>query len=227
MGIFSRLGDIINSNLNAMLDRAEDPEKIVRLAIQEMEDTLVEVRQGAARSIAEKKNLTRKIAELETRQAEWEDKASFALDKDREDLARAALLAKDKGQETIDLLRQALIEVEESLSRSDDDLKKLQSKLEEAKAKQKALDTRRRAVSDQVRMRSQLHDSRIDDALERYAGVERKLDELEGHAESLSMGRSRSLEEEFAELEAESRVDAEMARLRAKAKAGKSAPEAE
>lgn len=216
MGIFSRLGDIINSNLNTMLDRAEDPEKIVRLAIQEMEDTLVEVRATAAKSIAEKKELTRRLAEMEAKRDEWEQKAEFALSKDREDLARGALLARTRAEETMTSLRQAVVDLDESLAKTNEDMSRLQAKLNEAKAKQKAMDIRHSSATGRVKMRTHLHDNRIGEALERYDAVERRLDELEGQAESFDLGEAKSLEQELAELEAQSRVDEDLARLRAR-----------
>src|SRR5271166_432807 len=91
MGIFSRISDIINSNINAILDRAQDPEKIIRLIIQEMEDTLVEVRSSAVKTIAEKRELERKVAALTQERDDWQNKAELALTKDREDLAKGAL----------------------------------------------------------------------------------------------------------------------------------------
>lgn len=215
MGIFSRMGDIINSNINAMLDRAEDPEKIVRLIVQEMEDTLVEVRAAAARSIAEKKELYRKIEQFEAAQADWEAKAELAVAKGRDDLAKGALVAKAKAAEAADALKAELAQVEAALAKTNDDLTQLQAKLAEAKQKQKAMDIRRKSAEDRIRVRTQLHDGRIEDALSRYQMVERKLDELEGRAESFDLGKGgKSLEQEFAELEGEDKVDEELAALK-------------
>ncbi len=216
MGMFSRLADIVNSNLNAMLDRAEDPEKIVRLIIQEMEDTLVEVRAAAARSIAEKKELTRRIESLETARAEWQRKAELALSRDREDLARGALVAKAKAAETIEVLRRELEAVDQGLAKTDEDLVKLQAKLTEAKTKQKSLEIRRRTAEDRIRVRTRLHDGRIDEALARYEHVERKIDRLESEVESFDLGRPRTLKEEFATLEAESAVEDELQQMKAR-----------
>ncbi|HET8728505.1 MAG TPA: phage shock protein PspA [Alphaproteobacteria bacterium] len=223
MGVFSRLSDIVNSNLNAMLARAEDPEKIVRLIIQEMEDTLVEVRSAAAKSIAEKKEINRRIEQLEAASVEWQRKAELAIEKDREDLAKGALIAKAKAGETIELLRRELVTIEEALAKTDDDMGKLQAKLTEAKNKQKALSIRRKTATDRIRIRTQLHDGRIEDALSRYAAVERKIDDLEGRVESYDLGRKgpKSLDEEFADLEAEASVSQELAELKARLSARK------
>lgn len=210
MGIFSRLGDIINSNINAMLDRAEDPEKIVRLIVQEMEDTLVEVRAAAARSIAEKKDILRKVDQLEAAQAEWQRKAELAVGKGREDLAKGALVAKAQAATAAELLRRELEVIEAALAKTNEDLGRLEAKLTEAKNKQKSFTIRHDAARDQIRIRTQLHDGRIDEALSRYEQIERKIDTLEGQVESFDLGRRKSLSDEFADLEAESGVEKEL-----------------
>ena len=209
MGVFSRLTDIVNSNINSMLDRAEDPEKIVRLIIQEMEDTLVEVRARAARSIADKKEVARKQAEFTARVQEWESKAELAIAKGRDDLARGAIAAKRKAQEMVDLFDKELKAIDESLAKTNDDLAKLQAKLKEAKSKQRSLEMRHTAAGESVRINKQVHDTRIDDAMDRYERWERRIDDLEAEAESYVMGRPKSLDEEFRELEAEDDIAAE------------------
>ncbi|GAB4520313.1 MAG: phage shock protein PspA [Parvularculaceae bacterium] len=214
MGVFSRLSDIINSNLNAMLDRAEDPEKIVRLIIQEMEDTLVEVRTAAARAIADKKEILRKLDHFEQRQEEWRAKAELAVSKGRDDLAKGALAARRKAQEMAEILTRELALVEESVDKANADLEQLQSKLQEAKAKEKALQLRRQSANDRVRVTRHIYDGRIDEAVARYENFERKIDELEAEAEAIAMGRPRSLSEQFAELESEESVNAELKRLK-------------
>jgi phage shock protein A len=216
MGIFSRLSDIVNSNLNSMLDRAEDPEKIVRLIIQEMEETLVEVRSAAARSIAEKKEVARRIDQLEAADAEWSRKAELALEKGREDLAKGALVARGRAAEAAAALKRELVQIDEALAKANEDMTKLQAKLSEAKNKQKAIEIRRRTAQERIRVRTQLHDGRIDDALSRYAHIERKLDELEGKVDAYDLGRPRGLEDEFADLEASSAVEKELAELKAR-----------
>ena len=216
MGIFSRLGDIINSNINSMLDRAEDPEKIVRLIVQEMEDTLVEVRSAAARSIADKKEILRRVDQLEAGQAEWQRKAELAVEKGREDLAKGALVAKAQAATTIEILRGELEAIETALAKTNEDLGRLEAKLTEAKNKQKSFVIRHEAARDQVRIRTQLHDGRIDEALSRYEQIERKIDTVEGQVESFDLGRRKTLSDEFAELEAESGVEKELQAIKAR-----------
>lgn len=214
MGVFSRLSDIINSNLNAMLDKAEDPEKIVRLIIQEMEDTLVEVRSRAARAIADKKEVERKKAEFAARANEWESKAELAIAKGRDDLAKGAIAAKQKAEEMIALFGKEYDAIDKSLVKANEDLEKLQAKLKEAKAKQRSLEIRRGVASDSVRINRQVYDGRIDEAMARYERYERRIDELEGEAESYVLGRPKSLEDEFKELAAEDDVNAEFEALK-------------
>ena len=214
MGVFSRLSDIINSNINAMLDKAEDPEKIVRLIIQEMEDTLVEVRSRAARAIADKKEVERKKAEFQIRANEWESKAELAVAKGRDDLAKGAIAAKRKAQEMVELFDKEFGEIDKSLDKANDDLEKLQGKLKEAKAKQRSLEIRRNVASDSVRVHRHVYDGRIDEAMARYERYERRIDELEAEAESYVMGRPKSLEDEFKELAAEDDVNAEFEALK-------------
>ena len=150
MGIFSRMGDIINSNLNAMIDKAEDPEKITRLIIQEMEDTLVEVRTDAARNIAERKVLSRRADDYKARAGDWEAKAELALTKDREDLARGALQAKQQAEAMHAVVIKEMAVLDEAVTKSDGDLAKLQTKLDEAKAKHKALTMRSTVAKNQI-----------------------------------------------------------------------------
>jgi phage shock protein A len=219
MGIFSRLTDIVNANINSLLDHAEDPEKMVRLMIQEMEDTLVEVRSAAVRTITEKKEIQRRLEQLAAAEADWSEKAEFAISRGRDDLAKGALLAKRKLAETAKQMEGELKAVEEALARHDEDLARLQAKLAEAKAKEKALTIRMATAKKRVQMRQSYADGRVDDALARFEALHRRIDELEGKAEVFDLGKSgggktKSLEEEFAALEAENGLDAELEALK-------------
>jgi phage shock protein A len=226
MGIFSRLADIINSNLNSILDRAEEPEKIIRLVIQEMEDTLVEVRSTAAKTIAEKKESNRRLARLAEAQAGWEEKAELALSKGREDLAKAALVEKSKLAEATGLLRDEIEELDAMLQQGEADISKLEAKLREAKAKQQALAARHETASSRLKVRRNLYDGRVDDAFARFEQVEKKLDAAEGEVEAFDLGRGKSLAEEISELATESAIEDELAALKARLQKAKSAPSA-
>lgn len=216
MSIFSRLTDIVQSNLNSLLDRAEEPEKLIRLIIQEMEDTLVEVRSSTVKIIAEKKEIERRVTDLHRERDEWDRKAEIALTRDREDLAKGCLLAKSKVAEQADTLTEQLIHVESALSKANEDIGRLQAKLTDAKTREKALVARSQTASNRVKVRSTLHDERINEALSRFEQVERNLDELEGRVESYDIGRAKSLTEEIAELEATTKVEGELAALKAR-----------
>ena len=216
MTIFSRITDIINANINALLERAEDPAKMIRLMIQEMEDTLVEVRSQSVRAIADKREIERKIERLETSGREWEDKAAFALGKNREDLARSALLVRRKLEDQAALLREELAVIEASLARHSEDLARLQAKIDEAKARKSSIELRMKTAKSRVRVRGALHDGRVDDALQRFGSLERRIDELEAGAEVYDMGKAKTLEQEFAELEVDGDVAEDLARLKAR-----------
>ena len=216
MTIFSRITDIINANISALLERAEDPEKMIRLMIQEMEDTLVEVRSQSVRAIADRREIERKIERLDANGRIWEDKAAFALGKGREDLARSALLVRRKLEDEAALLREELALIEESLASHNEDLTRLQAKIDEAKARKSSIELRMTTAKGRVRVRRALHDDRVDDALNRYGSLERRIDELEAGAEVYDMGKAKTLEQEFAELEAETDIAEDLARLKAR-----------
>ena len=220
MAIFSRITDIINANINALLERAEDPEKMIRLMIQEMKGTLVEVRSQLVRTMADRREIECKIECLDTNGRYWEDKAAFALGKGREDLAKSALLVKRKLEDQATLLREELELIEESLARHNEDLAKLQVKIDEAKARKSSIELRMTTAKDRVRVKHALHDDRIEEALNRYGSLERRIDELEAGAEVYDMGKAKTLEQEFAELEAEADVAEDLARLKARVAAG-------
>ena len=216
MGIFSRLTDIVNSNINALLDRAEEPEKMIRLIIQEMEDTLVEVRSTAARTIAEKKDLQRTLERIVAAQAEWEKKAELAISRDREDLAKAALVEKAKLSETATAIEEELGHLGVALERNDMDVGKLESKLNETKARQKALLARHETAHARLKVRRKLHDGRVDDAFMRFDVVEKRLSRVEGEIESYDLGQKQTLAEEIDSLAAESAIEEELAAIKAR-----------
>ena len=221
MGIFTRFSDIVNSNINAILDKAEDPEKIVRLMIQEMEDTLVEVRSAAARSIADKKDLNRRIETLDCDLANWDGKAELALRKGREDLAKAALIEKSRVAAAVDVLKQDYLAVDEGLAKLNEDIARLESKLEDAKTRQKALLARHKTANSRLAARKKIHDYKIDDAMVRFEQYTRRIDDVEGRVEAYDLGLPKDLNHEFAGLEAEESVKAELDALKQRVAAEK------
>ena len=191
MGIFSRLSDIINSNLNAMCDSAEDPEKMIRLIIQEMEDTLVEVRSASAKIMADKKTQERKLRSLKGQAITWEEKAKLALSKDREDLARAALNEKRQVEGDARSLESELQLADEHIQQLHDEVGQLQLKLDDAKAKRKAILMRADSVTQRRRTQHQIHRTHLDEAFDRFERFERRVDGLEGELDAMNLGRGK------------------------------------
>jgi phage shock protein A len=217
MGIFSRTRDIIAANVSDLLDKAEDPAKMIRLIIMEMEETLVEVRASAARTIADQKEMRRQIARLEKVQLGWTEKAELALSKDREDLAKAALHEKQKAADVAEQLHREIGELDDALGASEEDINKLQSKLREARARQNSIVTRLESANQRARMREMYAGARADEAFARFEMLERRVDLAEGRAEAAAMGAApKSLEEEIAELRTADKVDTELEALKAR-----------
>jgi len=207
----------VNSNINALLDKAEDPEKMVRLIIQEMEDTLVEVRSASAKTLANKKEIANQIAKYESDASDWEAKAELALSKDREDLARAALQEKKKSAEAAEALSKELAIVEEQISKLQDEIGQLQEKLADAKSRQKAIIMRQKTASSRLEVKKTLDSTKVDNAMGHFEQYERKIDDLESQVEAYDLGK-KTLQDEFAELEASDKVEDELAALKAKVK---------
>jgi phage shock protein A len=217
MGIFSRTRDIIAANVTDLLDKAEDPSKMIRVIILEMEETLVEVRASAARTIADQKEMRRQIMKLERMQDSWTEKAELALSKDREDLAKAALMERQKAADMADQLGAEIAVLDDALRASEGDIAKLQGKLREARARQNAIMSRLESAQQRTRMREMYAGPKVEDAFSRFDVLERRADFAEGQAEAMSLALPpKTLDEEIAELRSSERVDAELEALKAK-----------
>lgn len=215
MGIFSRLSDIINSNLNAMCDSAEDPEKMIRLIIQEMEDTLVEVRSASAKILADKKTQERQLRTLRGQAIAWEEKAKLALSKDREDLARAALNEKRRVEADAAVLEGELALADDHIQQLHGEVGQLQTKLDDAKTKRKAILMRADSVSQRRKTQQQIHRSHLDEAFDRFERFERRVDGLEGELDAMNLGREKpSLADEIDALAEDEILNEELEVLR-------------
>ena len=216
MGIFSRTRDIIAANVTDLLDKAEDPAKMIRMIILEMEETLVEVRASAARTIADQKEMRRHIAKLNGLQDSWTEKAQLALSKDREDLAKAALVERQKAADMADHLNHEIETLDEALRASEEDIAKLQGKLREARARQNSLVTRMQSAENRLRVREAYAGEKVNEAFARFDLLERRVDMAEGRADAMDLGSApKTLEEEIAELRSADKVDADLAALKA------------
>lgn len=217
MGMFSRMSDIVQANLNALLDKAEDPQKVIRLIVQEMEETLVEVRSVAAKTLADKKACERKQAKYEKQIVDWQAKAQLAVEKGREDLARAALVEKYELQQKLDDAQKEVEVVNEALARLQEDTGRLQEKLSEAKTKQRSLTVRKESATVRLKVKYQQHVGKIDDAIARFDQYERRIDDLESQVDAYDMVQNPvSLQAQFKALEADSSVEQELEALKKK-----------
>jgi len=217
MGIFSRTRDIIAANFTELLDQADDPVKMIRMIILEMEETLVEVRASAARTIADQKEMHRHTVKLDKLQTDWGEKAQLALSKDREDLARAALMEKKKAGDMADQLKQEIAVLDDALRAYETDIQKLQNRLREARSRQSQIAARLESAENRVKLRSLMTNERVDEALARFDQLERRVDYAEGRADALKINEANgqpSLSDEIAALEGSDKVDAELEEMK-------------
>lgn len=218
MSIFSRFADIVNSNINALLDKAEDPQKMIKLIIQEMEDTLVEVRSESAKMLSDKKALKRKLDHYQSMIDDWQSKATMALQKEREDLARAALIEKQKLADVLSSLKDENTLVEESLKKLGNEITELEAKLVETRARQEALLLRFKTVNKRKNVREQLDTNKTQQAMSKFEQYERHIDDIEAKAESINThstsDKNSKLYDEFAELEAQDEIEKELQRIK-------------
>ncbi len=216
MSIFSRTRDIIAANVIDLVNRSEDPEKTIRVVILEMEETLVEVRASAARLIADRKDKGRQVEQLRALQTSWTERAELALSRSRDDLARLALMEKEKLTDLAAEIGAEMDSIDAELRASEGDIAKLQAKLREARARQNGISARMEGAQNRAKMREIYAGNRMEQAASSFELLEHQVDLAEGHAESLLLAApEKSLEEEIAELRVSERVDAELAAMKA------------
>ena len=215
MSIFSRMTDIIQSNITNLLDRAEDPSKMIRLMIQEMEDTLIEVRSGTVSLLANRKELERSVASLRARASDWSAKAELAVTKGRDDLAKLALLARKDAEEESEELNSQLQALAETIDLHHSDVQKLEAKLAETKAREKLLMARARSAEHRSKAGAQIHRSKVQDMLDRFEETERIVERAESHADQWKH-QEKTLEDEFYALEQEDFLNSELEKIKSR-----------
>ena len=215
MGIFSRMRDIISSNINVMLEKAEDPEKLVKLMIQEMEDTLVEIKASCAGAMATKKKVERALDEARNRAEQWGQKAQLAVDKNREDLAREALLEKRRYRERADALEKERAQNETLVEQYQSDIIKLEDKLETAREKQRILVQRHTHAQQRRRAEKGIRKVDTSGAIVRFEQFENRIERMEAEADLVNFGRRPPLEAEFAQIEGDEELEKELEALKA------------
>ncbi len=216
MGIFTRVRDIISSNINAMLDKAEDPEKLVKMMIREMEDTLIEIKANCASGMATKKKIKREIETVLDLAKSWDNKAQLAIDKGREDLAREALLEKRRHVERAEALEEELEQAKNLVTQCQSDIMQLEDKLGSAREKQRVLVQRHTNANTKKKAQQQIRRYDSSDALERFDNFQQRIDRMEADAELVNYGRKATLADEFKALETDTELEKELAALKAR-----------
>lgn len=217
MGVFTRMRDIVSSNINAMLDRAEDPEKLIRLVIQEMEDTLVEIKASCAKAMAQRARLGRELDRIDEMAGRWEEKARLAVDKGREDLAREALMEKRRWRERADAQQREMIEAEALVSQYQDDILQLEQKLAQVRDKQRSLVQRHAHAQQKKKAQENLRRADSSEVWMRFENLHNRVERMEAEAELVNYGRGSELDRRFADLEQDEQIEKELAELKKRA----------
>lgn len=220
MGIFTRVRDIISSNINAMLDKAEDPEKLVKMMIREMEDTLIEIKANCAGGMATKKKIKREIETVLDLAKNWDAKAQLAINKGREDLAREALVEKRRHVERAESLEDELEQAKTLVTQCQSDIMQLEDKLGSAREKQRVLVQRHTNANTKKKAQQQIRRYDTSDALERFDNFQQRIDRMEADAELVNYGRKTSLADQFKDLETDDEIEKELEAMKAKQSGG-------
>jgi len=216
MSIFSRFNDIISSNINSMLDKAEDPEKLIRLMIREMEDTLVEIKASCAGSMAQLAKSNRELADVREKLDRWTERAQLAIDRGRDDLAREALLEKRAVQKRTEALEEEAVRIQEIVLQYKNDIKELESKLEQARNKHKVLIQRHVRARQSQAVQSSIRKVDTKTAMMKFESFEQRIDRMEADADLVNYGVKKDLDTQFADLERDEEIEKELEELRQK-----------
>ncbi len=221
MGIFTRFRDIVSANINAMLDRAEDPEKMVSLMIREMEDTLVEIKSSCAGVMAESKKIERQLEQINSRAEYWEDKARLAIEKKRDDLAKEALLEKRRYVESKQRLESEREEHIHLISQYQEDIRQLEEKLQAARDKKRMLVQRHVHAQQKQQAQREIRRANSTEAVLKFDELENRIEQMEAEAELVNFGAKPNLEAELEQLELESEIEKELQALKEKTQSSK------
>lgn len=220
MRIFTRMRDIVSSNLNAMLDKAEDPAKLIRLMIQEMEDTLIDIKAQCAASMAQSKTFSRQVEDVRDRVAQWAEKAKQAVEKGRDALAKEALLEKRRWQDRVDPLERQLTECDHLIDQYQNDIAQLDSKIQSVRERQKVLLQRQAHAQSKRKAECNIRTASSDDVLRKFEAFERKIDHLEAEAKLVNYGAGPAAEQEFEKALVDEELEEELEAIRKNLKSG-------
>jgi phage shock protein A len=216
MGIFSRFRDIISANINVMLDRAEDPHKLIRLMIHEMEDTLVELKAACAGVMAEQAKVMREIEVLDDKCRDWEAKATLAVRKQREDLAREALMEKRRYAQSAEARREELAGHENLVDQYREEILQLEEKLDSARDKQRLLTQRHLHARHKKQARAELRRAESREAVHKFEELENRIERMEAEADLVHPKRTTPLEDQLDKLMVDDDIESELRALKQK-----------
>lgn len=214
MGIFTRFRDIVSANINAMLDKAEDPEKLIKLMIREMEDTLIEIKASCAGVMANKKRVQRQLDETRSREMKWQERAELAVNKGRDDLAREALVEKRRYGDRASALDKELIEFDAMVEQYQDDIRQLEEKLGSARERQRVLVQRHIHATRKKRAQEEIRRIDSSDAIFKFEELENRIERMEAEADLVNFGRKPDLEAEFDSLLVDEDIEKELQGLK-------------
>ena len=215
MGIFTRFRDIVSSNLNAMLDKAEDPEKLIKLMIREMEDTLIELKASCAGVIAEGKKLKRSLDEFKNIERQWDLRANLAVEKGRDDLAKEALVEKRRFAKIVETHEKNLINNNNLINQYQDDIRQLEAKLDQAREKQRGLVQRHVRARHARNAQEEIRKADNYETIAKFEELEKRIERMEAEADLVNFGKKTNLEEEFENLAAGEDIEKELQKLKA------------